>query len=281
MKRMITLKLKTKNGEIAENYNGYTTRINLGHLDLTEFPSIETLSKFVNLQILHLHNNQLKEIPSEINQLINLRKLDLAHNLFGDAKFLHKIGELLNLEELILSDNKIVILPSTFSMLTKLTRLDLQNNQINDITILSKLKKLNALYLAKNQIMALPSKLINLRYLSLYHNPIKYLRINKFVNLQYLSLSADQLYGINKCINLLTLHIIDGKLKILSDDIITLKISYLDLDNNLLKFLPISHITMEYLRIYSNQIIFNPYKQNSVKKLYILNNYDLINSHDV
>ena len=39
-----------------------------------------TLEELVNLQILYLHNNQLKELPSEIGHLTNLQVLDLHHN---------------------------------------------------------------------------------------------------------------------------------------------------------------------------------------------------------
>jgi Leucine-rich repeat (LRR) protein len=94
----------------------------------------------INLEILYLNSNQLENIPSEIGRLCNLQKLYLGNNSLYSLPA--EIGRLCNLEELYLNNNSLKSLPSEIKNLINLNELYLDessyeiNNLDPDCTIL-------------------------------------------------------------------------------------------------------------------------------------------------
>jgi Leucine-rich repeat (LRR) protein len=86
------------------------------------------LSKFRNLQELHLNRMRLKEIPLEVFQLTNLVILDVSKNHLTSIP--PEIGNLVNLTHLTLSQNYLIEIPADFKHLKKLEYLDIWSNSI-------------------------------------------------------------------------------------------------------------------------------------------------------
>ena len=82
-----------------------------------------------NLQFLNLANNKLKELPSEIGQLSNLREICLNCNRFDQVpNCVYTCGKL---ETIMMSDNRITQIDvEGLKKLSKLAILDLGNNNI-------------------------------------------------------------------------------------------------------------------------------------------------------
>ncbi|MDD4209847.1 MAG: hypothetical protein PHI52_05855 [Bacteroidales bacterium] len=100
----------------------------------------EELSKFKNLQELHLVRLRLKEVPLEIFNLIHLVILDISNNQLVTIP--QEIGKLVNLTHLTLSQNYLLKIPSTFKHLKKLVYLDIWSNSIISFpTEISELKE--------------------------------------------------------------------------------------------------------------------------------------------
>src|SRR5690242_4454978 len=59
--------------ELLKYTNKKTTELYLSYNQIKEIP--KEISQLINLQKLSLSNNQIKEIPKEISQLINLKEL--------------------------------------------------------------------------------------------------------------------------------------------------------------------------------------------------------------
>jgi len=128
-----------------------------------------------NLKSLHdlnLKNNNLTDIPAEINKLFKLQSLNLNQNRL--QKFPTEVNRLPNLRQLYLSDNQIKFLPETIRDLIKLEKLRLDGNALGQLPIeLSQLNLLAELDLSKNLIYQIPSELGGLKRLvslDLSHN---------------------------------------------------------------------------------------------------------------
>lgn len=86
------------------------------------------LSKFKNLQELHLKSMKLREIPYQIFELHNLVILEISKCQLIIVP--NEIGKLTNLTHLILSQNYLIDLPPSFKYLTRLEYLDIWSNSI-------------------------------------------------------------------------------------------------------------------------------------------------------
>jgi Leucine-rich repeat (LRR) protein len=148
------------------------------------------------LEVLHLENNFLDQLPLDFNKLIKLRCLFLANNMFttvptviGSMESLFMLsfksnsleslpGESLhpNIAWLILTDNKLATLPAEIGHLKKLRKLMLAGNQLCHLpSEMSNCTSLELIRLSANSFSALPDWLFslpNLAWLGLGGNPI-------------------------------------------------------------------------------------------------------------
>ena len=100
--------------------------LDLRRSGLREFPSeISTLS---NLKELYLSHNKIDELPPQIASLTKLEILDLSVNKLTTIPY--EIGNLYQLRELLLYRNRISVLPPSIGNLKSLTKLDLWNNEL-------------------------------------------------------------------------------------------------------------------------------------------------------
>jgi Leucine-rich repeat (LRR) protein len=130
------------------------TKLGLSDYELRDVPS--EIGKLTNLKKLSLEDNKLTELPSEIGKLTNLTRLDLSRNIFADLP--PEIGKLTNLTRLDLSRNVFADLPPEIGKLTNLTKLDLKENHFttlpSEIQNFTNLRELN---LIRNESLDLAS----------------------------------------------------------------------------------------------------------------------------
>ncbi len=124
--------------------------------------------------VLDLQGRGLKELPTEVFALANLKKLHLNDNEL--ASLPPEIGQLQNLTDLYLYKNQIRELSGEITHLTQLERLYLGNNQLAELPVeISDLTRLILLDLENNKLQGLPpgiGKLRNLKKLDLRGNPL-------------------------------------------------------------------------------------------------------------
>ena len=88
---MISLDLKyTKINTIPDNNLTSLTELNLDNNYIHTITE-NTMKSLINIKILTISNNFLKEIPSEINILLSLEVLDLSFNTISNIKKIKKI----------------------------------------------------------------------------------------------------------------------------------------------------------------------------------------------
>lgn len=104
----------------------YLRNLNLAY---NEIECIENLNN-LNLQILHLKNNQINRCETGVFQSMNrLVKLDVSYNQLSSLKFLHRVN---NLQEVNMAENKLDCLMQLNHLRTlgKLIKLDLRGNPV-------------------------------------------------------------------------------------------------------------------------------------------------------
>ena len=99
------------------------------HGQLKELP--REIGNLVNLQELYLSDNQLTEIPKEIGNLSKLQILSLTYN--GFTQIPKEIGNLFNLRILGLYKNKLKVIPKEIGNLSNLQELFLSDNKLTKI----------------------------------------------------------------------------------------------------------------------------------------------------
>lgn len=92
---------------------------------------MEVFTKFPNLQWLDLSKNRLTELPPELGQLKQLKKLILNKNRLEAIP--PEIGQLHDLRELIISQNELETLPEEISNLQKLRYIDMWSNNVTHL----------------------------------------------------------------------------------------------------------------------------------------------------
>ena len=117
---------------------------------------IKGLDNLVNLRELDLSYNRITEIKG-LNNLVNLQKLDLSDNMITEIKGL---DNLTNLQKLDLSNNMITEIKN-IDNLSNLQTLDLTNNMIIEIKNIDNKYNLQTLYVQDNKIIEIPLTLLN------------------------------------------------------------------------------------------------------------------------
>lgn len=256
---------------------------------ISSFPKLKRLSLFANnfttipqaildchaLEELYLADNPLKNLPPEINQLSELRHLDIS-----DTKIVY-ISPLWfpKLEILAIEDQEQRRIPNYIFELRSLRKLSLASNNIRNISPkLLQLQDLTQLDLSYNKrlerTVQVLSKLSNLRELrldGLYWDATSMaLDLNKLSNLTYLSIQVNQFQDIPTEILQLTglttldfghnqLHKIPKAIEQLKD------LCYLYLGHNHIKKLPKSIKKLTQLRVLD--LCSNPISDKEITKL--------------
>ena len=102
-----------------------------------------------NLILLNLSYNQLRDIPSSLGKLLNLKQLDLSHNFIKNLP--KELWKLKNLKFLGLSENRLEGLSNSIEKLINLKILTLDNNEklLSLPPGLENLKSLEEIYIDK------------------------------------------------------------------------------------------------------------------------------------
>ena len=149
------------------------TVLNLSGKNIKTIPP--EIANLVDLKVLDFSNNQITLIPAEIAKLTNLELLSFYDNQIKIIP--HAITELFNLQTLDLNGNQISIVPDTITQLCKLETLDLESNQISIIpNAIAQLTNLHSLNLRNNRISDIPdalSQLPKLKMMGLEDNPLQ------------------------------------------------------------------------------------------------------------
>jgi len=135
-----------------------------------------TKADLEKVTLLILSYTELTEVPKELENLTQLRKLYLWNNKLTDVKGLEKFTKL---ERLNLSGNQLTELPKGLEKLTQLRSLHLGSNKLTDVKDLEKLTQLTTLSLNANKLTDVPkelAKLTQLRKLELHNNKLTSLK---------------------------------------------------------------------------------------------------------
>jgi hypothetical protein len=150
--------------------------------NLTEFPR-HVFEQAESLEILDLSNNQLAELPDDLDRLVNMRILFLSNNQFTSIPDVlarcpklemisFKSNQLVHVGEnvlpldtrwLILTDNKIAQLPDSMGKLHRLQKLALAGNRLTKLPAsMADCKNLELARLSANDLVAMPDWLFQL-----------------------------------------------------------------------------------------------------------------------
>lgn len=160
----------------ANFFDNFTSLMKLD-LSYNQIKKIENLSQLApTLCELYLVENRLKEVDG-LDSLVNLRLLELGGNKIRDVA--NGLDALVNLEELWLGKNKISNLGSSFHKLRSLKRLSLQANRLTAISAenfpTGANPALEELYFGENALTAIDhvSELHSMKIIDYSMNPIR------------------------------------------------------------------------------------------------------------
>jgi len=138
------------------------------HLHINQICEIpEDIGRLGRLRSFNISSNRLTYLPNSISSLSNLIELNIGNNLF--TTFPKQIAVLSNLTALSVSYNQLSIFPEEILKLKKLMQLYLTNNSIHHIPKwINQLSKLNVLHLSGNPIETLPNTITKLPLKQLY-----------------------------------------------------------------------------------------------------------------
>eukprot|EP00794_Sanderia_malayensis_P006988 gene6988-7773_t len=148
-------------------------KLTVNHCQLQKFDC--RMLKLMNLNILNLSENYLKELPESLDSLVNLKELYLSSNRFTNMPiclFNPVIRSSLRL--LDMSSNLLEAVPYQLCWMENLTNLQLDNNKINMLpNNIGMLKSLRYLSVAHNCLTYLPYEfsILNIDSLDLSRNP--------------------------------------------------------------------------------------------------------------
>ena len=169
LEKLTSLDLKyTKINNLPDNNLRSIQCLNLDYNFISTFNENVLCPMVASLRTLTLSNNLLKEMPTELNCLVNLEVLDLS---FNSIQLLANISKLAKLKELYLGKNKLVSVNSNIKHLISLRKLALNENEITDLSeFIFGLQYLNYLDLSNNRLNKISASIINLKFLTSAHS---------------------------------------------------------------------------------------------------------------
>ncbi|EAR89626.2 ankyrin repeat protein (macronuclear) [Tetrahymena thermophila SB210] len=186
----------------------------------TSFPKQFKLNEYF-LEVLELSNNKFKQLPEEIYQFKQLKRLKLDNNFIRQIP--QMLFSLIFLQDFSISNNLISELPINISNQQSLVTLDISKNRITHLPEqICKLKQLQSLNISNNEFTSLPIQLKqlidgNLRELILdwfkYCNPplsIQQINTDNKVQLNKQSQETYQQIGIASYSNQIANHLKHG-----------------------------------------------------------------------
>ena len=231
----------------------------------------DLICKLNQLTELHLNDNNLDVLPTELFSCTNIKKLDLSNNLLCENSTEY-IFKLINLQELNLSNCGDYSLNICY--LTNLTKLNISNNYSGCHN--QKLKKYLNLNsptgISLNVYGQIGEKILNLNLIKETTIPKN---INNLLNLTCLTIDSCELKLIPDEIlllsNLTQLSLNDNKLSSIPDKILLLnKLTHLSLNSNKFTSLPkiiLSLDNLTYLMLEDNDVKVIPTDINKLVKL--------------
>jgi internalin A len=186
----------------------------LGYNSLSDISSVNELT---NLKELDLSGNQISVLPP-LSELRSLTNLDVGSNGIRDIS---SLGSLVRLKTLAVNSNSILDV-TPLANLTSLVELDLGSNDIFDISGLENLTNLVSLTCLENRIVSIsPLRSLNqLSYLNLGRNRIADISVLKnlkqLVNLWLIGNQINDFSVIGELNNLTSLSIAENKVKDIS-----------------------------------------------------------------
>ena len=167
------------------------------------------INNLKNLRVLNL-SGDLKNLPLSMQKLTNLEELQLAGNFFSEkSNLLHVLKNSKKVHSLDLSYNIFSVLPSEIENFISLKKLELDENRLFMLPkSIGNIKTLIELQLSDNLIIELPKSigsLTQLEILNLSNNKLIKLHksIRKLENLKTLNLHNSQLTSLPKSIKIL------------------------------------------------------------------------------
>lgn len=141
-------------------------RLVLTHYGLTELPP--QIRHLVEIHALDLSNNDLREIPDAVADMVGLCRLEAGHNRID--KITPRLPRLNTLWTLYLNNNGLKTCPPEVLQCEELQCLNLSNNQIRELPHdIERLERLDRLWLHGNPLQSLPDSFANLQKLRFLH----------------------------------------------------------------------------------------------------------------
>jgi Leucine-rich repeat (LRR) protein/Ca2+-binding EF-hand superfamily protein len=187
--------------------------INLSNNNLRWLPS--TLNELHGLRLLDVSRNQLTTLPNSIIGLKDLVEINGGRNKI--AMIPETFGSLLKLEIINFQHNNLRTLPETIGLLTRLQQIDLRNNRLIDLPReMGSWILLRELDVRSNKIQTLPASCGHchrLKSLNMHNNSIECIphTVSTLIHLEIFDLGQNQLKslsaGIGKATSLLKLDL--------------------------------------------------------------------------
>jgi Leucine-rich repeat (LRR) protein/protein tyrosine phosphatase (PTP) superfamily phosphohydrolase (DUF442 family) len=179
--------------------------LNISSNNLTA-KDIFSLERFPNMVEFKAHSNNIRSVPSGIENFTKLQRLDLSNNNIATLKGIESLTTLIRLN---CGKNRIETLPDKLGNLQKLKYLRLGANNLTKVKMIMNLSTLLELDLNSNKLTKIPrsiGNLINLERLELNNNKLTAIpsEIGTLTSLNYFNISNNQLVKLPDEIGLLT-----------------------------------------------------------------------------
>lgn len=216
--------------------------VDLSYSDLDQFPLSVLDSCPQQVRCLHVTNNHIEVLPSELGLFTNLVSLDISNNRLKSVA--DEICSLRRLRTFVARNNFLCVesIPKDFGTLPSLAVLNLSGNQLTHLPVqFTELPQLRCLYLGANQISVIPPEVQNMSKLEILYlggNRLTCLptELGRVTSLVSLVVSDNELSALPRSLTnlsrLQSLSLHNNVLVTLPPDIIRLPLVELSLRNN-------------------------------------------------